>query len=1260
MPSTMTGPSLKSNPRGQRGPSILSDHVITKTSFAGGPVICLSFPSPDFVVYGQGPFLHRCGLRRGESSVSDQLLVFPSPAFVDSDQNEYPNRERRSNPIHGIRYKNDHTFLLSSESGSKGKIETGNDGLAAVFGGRFIAFVNNVLDPTNDMALVKVKDTTMDKYVNLEKADTSETCLTLSDWVWDCRFVSSEQSSDTVSSDACTARTVLTVGMAHNSVQIWDIVQCRRSLSTCDESGVVLNTFSDALTAFRLREIRGGDTSITYSLNLSRNGHVAVGSVIQEIMVWRSLFIPVSSNLGIELNEADSRQLAKDPVVERSFHRLSGHQGVIHSVQFDNAGNRIVSASDDRTIRLWIYDVGEDHWRNAWTSWGHTARCWHAKFCGGPTPANGDRNSRSSIDQEAFVISTGEDGTARLWQGTDGSALAVFRGHGCQSVWRVDTFGSLVVTGGNDGSMAVYRLQENMNTRLEFDNASSALGLKQLSDPSASTISGYVYKVPDNVRFASNGASEEIGGRGSEMKDWPVGKTCIAGLDFCTRASDSHDDNHRCLLVATRSGLLLCLHIDSGRWDQLGSWCPPSVTRETDIQSCDACCLSVDASGTTAAVGTTRGDVVLVSLSSANEKTKESVVNIEVLPTRQYRATKRLRWLGDEVLVLYHVRYVSIWSWRLDSKSNPEAKQKIAETSNHRILKIETQGMPISSAFNAGHDKLIVGDTRGSVALYDMSQDDSKDGCLVPVCVCERAHGKEHVTGIVWLTNEMILSVGNNGCVDQYVVLDGVRLESLLSVSLSPFSGIDEICSFEQNDGSRVTIAGGYAGNIFAIKDIDSGYELFRCDTGGRQRGHAVTLDQGVAPSNDDASVVSFAVAVNNDDGQDEVILFSREVFGLNVCRLEDQKTGSRYGIGLPIHGETVFDACLSLPHCNVMALLTASEDCSSRLSLIRDGRIISSKLLPQQESGARASCISQGMGRSKSLGVVGGGKLALQFFLFGASIDITADPMVEVEFIGKGKPPEKALIDHRINCVDSVCLDTFGENDVHLVVAGDSNGGCYLYRVIESRKRSVVGSLLYRDSRPIICLSLVTVDKRIVLVLGTTAGALKIFELCPIDGSSRLESHPLLEIPAHQVGTNCVCSRVVPGDRPGEGSMLRVCSGGDDQTIFCCDVVLVPSVGGRPHSATLLRSSSTLTNQTALRGIQWVGHNRLVAVSYCQVLSLWQVSLVGLTLVTVEPIEVGDVNCLACQNTEAGCCVAVGGIGVEIALIHKNSSSAR
>ena len=89
---------------------------------------------------------------------------------------------------------------------------------------------------------------------------------------------------------------------------------------------------------------------------------------------------------------------------------LFGHRGVVYAAAFSPDGRRILTASDDRTARIWDAATGAPLAVLA----GHGGPVYAAVFS-----PDGRR-----------IVTASEDGTARLWDGATGATLMVLAGHG--------------------------------------------------------------------------------------------------------------------------------------------------------------------------------------------------------------------------------------------------------------------------------------------------------------------------------------------------------------------------------------------------------------------------------------------------------------------------------------------------------------------------------------------------------------------------------------------------------------------------------------------------------------------------------------------------------------------------------------------------------------------------------------------------------------------------------------------------------------
>ena len=217
------------------------------------------------------------------------------------------------------------------------------------------------------------------------------------------------------------------------------------------------------------------------------------------------------------------------------------------------------------------------------------------------------------------------------------------------------------------------------------------------------------------------------------------------------------------------------------------------------------------------------------------------------------KSIQGIHWLTPNLLVSFHIMgIVVLWKFT--------ASDPLADTPGclprKQILNMVTSAVPRSCAFHED-SWLFVGDTRGSIAMFsssDLFREESLQSELKPHDIIHKVHQKEHVTGIVFLPGkQLLLSVGNDGCLHECYIDETQKMKSALSISNSSLTGISDIWCLPNHPsgGSDGVILAGYLGNTFAMVDAASGHELFHSDTGGRQRRQDSFLDvpRGSNPS---------------------------------------------------------------------------------------------------------------------------------------------------------------------------------------------------------------------------------------------------------------------------------------------------------------------------------------------------------------------------------------------------------------------------
>jgi WD40 repeat protein len=123
-------------------------------------------------------------------------------------------------------------------------------------------------------------------------------------------------------------------------------------------------------------------------------------------VVWSAAFSPDGRRLVTA--SADKTARIWDRQTSKAIVTLSGHQGIVYSAAFSPDGRRIVTASGDKTARIWDAETGQ----SVGTLAGHTDKVLSAAFS----------------PDGALILSSSQDGQSLLWDVATGRSVGKLLG----------------------------------------------------------------------------------------------------------------------------------------------------------------------------------------------------------------------------------------------------------------------------------------------------------------------------------------------------------------------------------------------------------------------------------------------------------------------------------------------------------------------------------------------------------------------------------------------------------------------------------------------------------------------------------------------------------------------------------------------------------------------------------------------------------------------------------------------------------------
>ena len=1235
--------------------------------------------------------------------------------FVHGRQNEDKNDIQ-------INCCNDHENLI---------IDPGFDTI--LYGGKKIVFGNFLSEEEMTIASITVPGGSHSQSMAIdqmmESVETKSTkVLKTQDWVWSVKTTATitnhsiEETSTSTKTTTTTTTTKMAVGFARHMIEIWDMENSSKNETESLLHVTFLQRISMApstlVTSIDLRFVVDNDDDMDCNKVEDRKHqqHPLTSSSFKLIVasgdsfhnVWVTTVTPTSpisnSNCTHTDNDNNSQRRRQQQKLQQ---HLRGHKGVVHDVKFSDCCTMLVSCSDDRSVRLWNRrrtssppwnDKTNDDWEHAWVAWGHTARIWSVSFVFGSTETathnKEETTGRShSLSQShcspapTWVVSVSEDGTARFWDVQNGtSVVCIHHTSASSGLWSVDALCDFptVLVGATDGTISTFNIYNY--TCVDSDGLVTKEGISIPDDRAKPTTNrGEIGNKIDDTggkneetqkiteKNSTNSQISKVSKKKKNQKSVKQNAQMIVGMKWWDASLSK--SNSAGILIATREGSLMFnnVYAPSNYWIDLGGWCDSLLSDSFSIHPNDGCCMST-AQGKSVelvAVGTTKGDVVVTFFPPIESDAIQEGYKCNrriVYQARQLKSVQGLEWVYNEdgipsFLISFHVKSVAIWKCPSDIESTSYV---VEEPLFVMHLGQEMKGIPSCCSFDEKHSRVVVGDTRGNLALFALSNKDDVQNNILPVAVLPRIHKKAHVTS-VRLNEHSIISSGHDGCLHvSYLNGGDGSLETGWSFPVYGMTGVTNIISTEPN-----LIVSGYFGNTFIAMDASSGQNIVHYDTGGRQR----ILDCQYLRNGNSSFGYNVAVCSSLKDGTNSLAIqgLRKNIPGHNY------EASTSHGVNL--HGETIFGASAFTFGESLHFFITGSEDCTAKISSWKNGYVVDSIILAQQESCIRCISISQ-MDKHSVIVAVGGGNFVLQFFLIGLlpgrrGLSVSD---LKIQYMGKGSACKRqATIDHRINAVKAIPLEGSGRD--HLVIAGDSNGNIQLYLIPEETRKgskNTVGLQCPTSCRPILCIDTVMVGCRVVVLIGTTGGNVIIYDLPGRSqdlqqqwGEIVASWKPLGQYQGHQMGTNAISAHVV-GFEDGHTSFISVVTCGDDQALSICDIQFMGSNSSLQLTAPMNKHTVREASLSALKDVKQIfreGERYVVCVGYSQMLSVWSLGMkttngvdgiehmLTKSVVARLPVDLGDINCLAvCCDTEKNTgrfisqvFVAVCGMGIEM-----------
>ena len=966
------------------------------------------------------------------------------------------------------------------------------------------------------------------------------------------------------------------------------------SASRSDERPVVAgcddNSVSLWLKGERATRVVCSERCLLYSMSLlaSVNGTpgrgcftVAAGTIFHDVLIWCSGPLLPGEPVGSRPRTSESQGCP--PLA-----RLCGHRGSIYRVLWvedglGRRGRRLMSASDDRTGRVW--EMRDSHgprdsaarWESRACAFGHDARVWD---CAQLSAGDGGFQA---------LVTASEDCSCRVWN-FEGQEMCRLAGHRGRGVWKVAAGFGFVVSAGADGAVKLWHAVD---------------WVPALAGPGRASQLGYVLSADCPPPEQAPGLAPP--------------PAVSKGLSACREKPAKAEDWVQCLEADPGGALFLATH--KGRMYRVSSSGPGKAeTWETVHRSnrgAPFSCMSLFEDG--------QGGMLLGDLQGYATVVARGASGWEAFEWEAHSGRAVLgvfRRAGQRALSITTDRAGELKCWHVAGAaecvhfgSSPHGK------------------MIMCMDFCASSGLLACGDKKGNVFAFDLDGLKKSVEPMQAIVSVEKSHLPEAVT-MIRAAPSCIMSGGRDGCIFEHCdfVSQDTGRRVLRPTSRRKFQAMTSVhyCF----DVGGTTLLGGFQGGEFVLWNDGEGCAVLRVGCGGFNRPHALRVSG--------LSDVTFSFYKYNE----VVIQTYRNNSGVLACQtltpgfhgkeIHGVRLVPLMGAGFPIGAFTCSEdgsvKCVRLGGSS--GEYTVQSFSGERIAGAAM-RAVSAHRLP---SGSRVA--------PEWLVVSAGAQLILNAWhvkLKGAALDAPECGM-SIEWVGARIPHrtkkwkqqgEKPETKHR--CL-SVCSTSFpGAENPHtsflVVSTSDASLQLLALSVRDGRPSwQLAAGLCYHDS-PVLSTALQDIGGRTIVASGATDGSIALWDISPAigafgPGAEALRVRPILEMRGvHQSGVNALhlSTCCPPGPAPPfpGGVRFSVASGGDDQAVRVAVCCMAPPPD--PRCVFVVDAfSEERAHGSAVKGV-WVDGDLLLSGGRDQRVRFWRLENGGLNLRHETVVDVGN-----------------------------------